>query len=43
MAYYVYVSISGEGRVDVYSMDPGTGSLDDSIQSAQNVRLGRHF
>ncbi len=28
MAYYVYVSISGEGRVDVYSMDPETGSLD---------------
>ena len=28
MSYYVYVSISGEDRVDVYSMDPATGSLD---------------
>lgn len=28
MAYYVYVSIAGEDRVDVYSMDPSSGSLD---------------
>ena len=28
MAYYVYVSISQEDRVDVYSMDAATGALD---------------
>jgi len=32
MAYYVYVSIAGEDRVDVYTMDPSSGSLDRKHQ-----------
>jgi homoserine acetyltransferase len=28
MAYHVYVSVSGEGRIARYRMDAGTGALD---------------
>ena len=40
MPYFVYVSLSNEDRLNVYSMDPETGALDShAIVAVGNLSL----